>query len=174
MPMATRAGTRCPTAVRASDRWTSSTSPRPEARKCSPDERSDIRVCVSQEDVAAALDPSHRSSRISLRASGLRLLVTVSPVQISQIAEAMNGQSTGVLHALIRKPLDMPRETAPRPHVQLVPGHAAVNLDRTLDRSRDVLHGHHLTTTYGPSPRSPTHWTDDPQSGTNSGMEKCS
>lgn len=64
-------------------------------------------------------------------------------LQRSQIAEAVNGQPIRVLHAFIRKPLDMSREAPPRLHVQVVPGHTAVNLDRTRDRSGDGLYRRH-------------------------------
>jgi hypothetical protein len=61
----------------------------------------------------------------------------------SQIAEAVNCQPIRILHAFVRKPLDMPRKPSPRLHVQVVPGHAAVNLDRTRDRSGDGLYRRH-------------------------------
>ena len=96
------------------------------------------------------------------------------PLQISQIAEAMHGQSIGVLHTLIGKPLDVPRKPTPRRHVQLVPGHAAVNLDRAGDRLGDVLYLRHDRLTCGRRPRSPLHWTGGRQSATNGGMEKYS
>jgi glutathione S-transferase len=64
-------------------------------------------------------------------------------LQVSQIAEAMNGQSVRVPHALVRKPLDMSREPTPRLQVQVMPGHAAVNLDRTSDRLGNGLYRRH-------------------------------
>ncbi len=66
------------------------------------------------------------------------------PLQIPQIAEAVNGQSIDVLDTLIGKPLDVTRKPAPRPHVQVMPSDAAVNIDRTRDRLGDGLYGRHV------------------------------
>jgi hypothetical protein len=55
----------------------------------------------------------------------------------------MNGQPAGVLHTLLREPFDVSRKTTPRPQVQVMPGHAAINLDRASDRFSDVLDRRH-------------------------------
>jgi hypothetical protein len=60
-------------------------------------------------------------------------------IAVPQIAEAMNGETVLVFNALLRKPLDMPRQITPRPQVQLMPGYAAVNTDRARDRFCDVF-----------------------------------
>src|SRR5262249_60500236 len=64
-------------------------------------------------------------------------------VPASQVAPAVNREAAFVLHALIGKPLDVPREITPQPNVQLVPGHATVDLDRARNRSGDVFDGRH-------------------------------
>ena len=65
----------------------------------------------------------------------------VEPViAMPEIAEAVNRQAVLVLHALVGEPLDMPREIAPRAQVQLMPGHASVDIDRTRDRLCDVVY----------------------------------
>jgi hypothetical protein len=80
-------------------------------------------------------------------------------LQRPQIAEAMNGQAIRILHALVCKPLDVTRKPAPRSQVQVMPGHAAVNVDRTGDRLGDGLYRRHDGLTCGCCQRSPMHWT---------------
>jgi len=60
-----------------------------------------------------------------------------------QIAEAVNRETVLIFDPLFRKPLDMPREITPCAQVQLVPGHAPVDIDRTRDRLGDVFDGRH-------------------------------
>ncbi len=58
-------------------------------------------------------------------------------LQLAQIAEATNGQAAGVLHALFGQPANVPREIAPRSLVQIMSGHAAIDLDRSNERFCD-------------------------------------
>jgi hypothetical protein len=51
----------------------------------------------------------------------------------------MNRETVLVFNPLFGKALDVPREIAPRPQVQLMPGYAAVNIDRARDRFCDVF-----------------------------------
>jgi hypothetical protein len=55
----------------------------------------------------------------------------------------MNRETVLVFNPLFGKALDVPREIAPRAQIQLVPGHAAVNVERSRDRFGDVFNGRH-------------------------------
>lgn len=54
------------------------------------------------------------------------------------MAEPVNRQPVGIL---IRQTLDVSRETALRRHVQIMSGHAAINVDLACERLGDGLHG---------------------------------
>jgi hypothetical protein len=50
----------------------------------------------------------------------------------------MNGKTPGILRFLFGGPFDMSREIALRLHVQIVPGHGVVNIDRAGERFCDL------------------------------------
>jgi hypothetical protein len=52
--------------------------------------------------------------------------------------KAMNGKTPRILRFLFGDPFDMSREIALRLHVQIVPGHGAVNVDRAGERFCDL------------------------------------
>jgi len=62
---------------------------------------------------------------------------------ISQIAEPVDRQPAGISHTLFGKPLDVSRKITPRPHVQIVSGHAAIDPDRFGEWFGNVLDRRH-------------------------------
>jgi hypothetical protein len=73
-----------------------------------------------------------------------RRLSIAAVIAAPQITEPVNRETVLVFNTLFCQPLDMPREVAPRSKVQLMPGHDAVNVDRTRDRFGDMFDGRHV------------------------------
>jgi hypothetical protein len=59
------------------------------------------------------------------------------PFQLAQIAEAAHRQPAGILDALFGQPANVPRELAPHSWVQIMSGHAAIDLHCPNERLCD-------------------------------------
>ena len=57
----------------------------------------------------------------------------------SQIAQAADGQSVGILDALLGQSLDVARKSAADRVVEVSPGHARIDVDRAGKRFCDVF-----------------------------------
>jgi hypothetical protein len=55
----------------------------------------------------------------------------------AQIAEPAYRQTAGILHPLLGQPADMLRKVAPRPQIQIMSGHATIDLHRSKERLCD-------------------------------------
>ena len=85
---------------------------------------------------------------------GLLFLFLRAPLAGAQIAEGVHGQAAGILRTLLGHLLDMPRERALRPYVQLVPGHGTIDVDGARERLCNMRDGGHARATHDAARRS--------------------